>query len=107
MKTIASLEIDMARVLVERLKQESISAETRAVAQEGGLEYGDILVADDDYDRACDIAEAWDTEQITAAERRANQQCPTCGSTNLDYIDADIFGATFWKCNDCGNSFAK
>ena len=107
MKSIASLEIDMAAGLLERLKRESIPAESRIVIQEGSLEYGDILVADDHYDRACDVAEAWESERIAEAERRSNRHCPTCGSIHLEYTGADSFGINVWKCKDCGNIFAK
>jgi hypothetical protein len=107
MKSIASIEVDFAARLVERLKKESIPAEIRTVTQESGLEYSDIMVADDYYDRACDVAEAWQAEQLDEAQRHSNRHCPTCGSLRLEYADAESFGLSVWKCKDCGNCFAR
>jgi Zn finger protein HypA/HybF involved in hydrogenase expression len=107
MKSIASLEIDFAAGLLERLKSESIPAETRNVTQGSGLEYSDILVADEYYDRACDVAEAWEAERFAEAERRSYRRCPTCGSSHLEYTGADSFSISVWKCKNCGNVFAK
>ena len=107
MKTIASLEIDIAVGLLERLKKESIPVESRTVTQESGLEYSDILVADDYYERACDVAETWEAERLAEAEKRSNRHCPICGSSHLEYVGADSFGVSVWKCKNCGNGFAK
>ena len=99
--------IYFAAGLVERLKKESIPAEIRTVTQESGLEYSDIMVADDYYDRACDVAEAWQAEQLDEAQRQSNRHCPTCGSSRLEYTDTESFGISVWKCKDCGNVFAR
>jgi Zn finger protein HypA/HybF involved in hydrogenase expression len=108
MKSIASLEVDFAVGLLERLKKESIPFEIHPVTQDSGLKYSDIMVADDYYERACDAAEAWEAERLAEAERRANRFCPRCGSAHLQYVVADTFGiGSIWKCKDCGNDFAK
>jgi Zn finger protein HypA/HybF involved in hydrogenase expression len=107
MKSIASLEVDIAVGLLERLKKESIPFEVRTTTQESGLEYSDIMVADNCYERACDIAEAWETGRLAEAERHSNRHCPTCGSSRLEYIGDDSFGVNIWKCKDCGNGFAR
>jgi Zn finger protein HypA/HybF involved in hydrogenase expression len=107
MKSIASLATDRAVGLMERLNKESIQAECRNSTQESGLEYSDILVADDVFDRACDVAEAWEAEQLAEAERRSYRHCPTCGSVHLEYTGADSFSISVWKCKTCGNVFAR
>jgi predicted RNA-binding Zn-ribbon protein involved in translation (DUF1610 family) len=107
MKSIASLEADMADGLLERLKQESIPFEVRKVTQASGLDYDDIMVGDGYYDRACDVAEAWETARIAEAEKRSNRHCPTCGSSHLEYVGDSSFGGSIWKCKDCGNVFSK
>jgi hypothetical protein len=107
MKSVASLEVDIAVDLLDRLKKKSIPFEVRTTTQENGLEYGDIMVADDHYDRACDVAEAWEAGRLAEAERRSNRHCPSCGSSHLGYVGADSFGVNVWKCRDCGNGFAR
>jgi Zn finger protein HypA/HybF involved in hydrogenase expression len=107
MKSIASLEVDFAVGLLEQLKKETIPFEIRPVTQESGLEFSDIMVADDHYERACDVAEAWEAERLAEAERRSNRHCPTCGSSHLEYAGADSFGISILKCKDCGNAFAR
>ena len=107
MKSIASLEVDFAAGLLERLKKEAIPFEIRPVMQESGLEYSDVMVADDYYDRACDVAEAWEAERFAEAEKRSNRHCPACGSSHLEYTGADSFGISVWKCKNCGNGFAR
>ncbi len=107
MKCIASLEADYAAGLQERLKTEAIPFQVQTVTHESGLDYSDILVADEYFDRACDIAEAWSSEQMTIAQSQSNRHCPACGSINLEYTGADSFGVSVWKCKDCGNGFAR
>ena len=107
MKTIASLEVDIAVELMERLKKEDVPFEVQTITQEGGLDYSDIMVEDDYFDRACDVAETWEAGRLAEAERRSNRHCPTCGSSRLEHIGADSFGVSVWKCKDCGNGFAK
>jgi Zn finger protein HypA/HybF involved in hydrogenase expression len=107
MKTIASLEVDVAVELTERLKNEAIPFEIQTATQDSGLDYSDIIVEDGYYDRACDVAEAWEADRLAEAERRSNRHCPACGSPHLDYVGPDRLGGSVWKCRDCGNGFAK
>ena len=107
MKSIASIEVDIAVELLERLKKEGISFKVQTVTQEGGLDYSDIMVEDIYFDRACDVAEAWEAGRLAQAERLSNRHCPACGSSHLEQVGADSFGASVWKCKDCGNGFAK
>jgi len=107
MKLIASLEVDIAADLLERLKVAAIPFQIKTASQEGGLDYSEITVEDSYYDRACDIAEAWEVERHDEAEKRSNRHCPTCGSPRLEYTGADSFSISVWKCKDCGNIFAR
>jgi hypothetical protein len=68
MKSIASLEFDIAAELLKRLKKEAIPFEVQTVTQEGGLDYSNIVVEDSYYERACDVAEAWEAERIAERE---------------------------------------
>jgi ribosomal protein L37AE/L43A len=106
LKCIASLSVDLAVELLVRLKKEGIPAQIKRVTQEGELEYGDVLVQECNFDRACDLAETWDAESRAEAERRSNRFCPSCGSRHLEPVTTEPLG-TIWKCKDCGNAFAK
>ena len=70
MKTIALLEVDRAKEVLERLKKESIPTEMRTATQESGLEMSEIKVPDDFYDRGCDVVEAWSAEMMAEAKKR-------------------------------------
>jgi len=107
MKSIASLEVDVAVELTERLKREDIPFEVQTATQESGLVFSDIMVEDGYFDRACDVAEAWEADRLAEAERSSNRRCPTCGSSHSEYVGADSFGGSMWRCKDCGNGFAK
>ena len=73
MKSIASLEAKVAGELSERLKTEAIPVEVRTVTQDSGLEFSEILVEDGYYERACDVAEAWEAERAAEAESRSKR----------------------------------
>jgi DNA-directed RNA polymerase subunit RPC12/RpoP len=101
MQSIASLEVDTARVLLERLRLEGIVGELRTSTAESGLEISEIVVEDDQYERACDLAEAWQTELTERAEKSSGRRCPKCGSWHLRYVPDNKIGDV-WKCNHCG-----
>lgn len=104
MKTIASLEPAEAQEIVERLRSHSIRVEFRIVPQESGLEQGEVLVHDDDYDRACALAEAWEAERQDEAEKRRGVICPKCGSYHVRVTPHPVLGY-IRKCKDCGHEF--
>ena len=106
MKTIASLEVDMAAELAARLKAEAIPFEIKTATGEGDMDYSDISVEDIHYDRACEVAEAWEAKRVADAQRSSRRYCPSCGSAQLEYCD-ESFGWSIWKCKDCGNTFSK
>lgn len=107
MKTIASLEVALATDLTERLSAESIPFEIQPGSQEGGLEVRDVLVTDTYYDRACEVAEAWDAGRCAEIEKKSNRRCPSCGSLHVDFVGAARLGGSVWKCANCGRGFAK
>ena len=74
MKTIASLEVGQTGEILARLKNAQVPAEIRTT-QESGLEMSEILVADDFYDRGCDVVEAWYAEQLEAQKKRSGVYC--------------------------------
>src|SRR6516165_9725590 len=105
MQSVASLEIDSARVLLERLRLEGIVADLRTTTEESGLEISQVMVEDEQYERACDLAEAWQTEETEQAEKASGRRCPKCGSWHLQYAPRDPVG-DMWRCNDCGCEIA-
>lgn len=101
MQSVASLEIVAARALSDRLQREGISAELRARTDENGLEVSEVMVGEDSYEQACDVAEAWQTELTEQSEKKSGRRCPKCGSWHLRYVPQDRIG-DIWKCSDCG-----
>ena len=106
MKSIASLEAKVAGELSERLKTEAIPVEVRTVTQDSGLEFSEILVEDGYYERACDVAEAWEAERAAEAESRSKRRCPKCGSRHLEFVWLDNLTPSA-KCKDCGHEFVN
>jgi len=106
MKCVASLGADMANELLARLTNEAITTNVQTVSREGELDYNDIMVEDRNYERACDIADAWQAEVSAKAQRRSQVYCRRCGSRHLEYIPTETFGRYIWMCKDCGNAFA-
>jgi predicted RNA-binding Zn-ribbon protein involved in translation (DUF1610 family) len=104
MKSIAFLEAKEAGKLSERLKTEAIPTEIRTKRQDNGLKFMEIFVADGDYERACDAAEAWQAEQDAEAEQRSQRHCPKCGSGLLNYTWLNNLTPSA-KCKNCGFEF--
>jgi hypothetical protein len=76
MKTVAILEVEEAREVLERLKKESIPTEIEKRKEKSGLEISEIKVPNDYYGRGCDLVEAWNAEQVAAAEKRIRLNIP-------------------------------
>jgi hypothetical protein len=104
MKTIAKLQVEEAANLSERLKSIAIPVEVRPIAQEGGLDMSEVLVEDSCYDRACDVADSWQTERLAEAETRCAWSCPKCKSRKLVCMPNDKIEYMF-RCKDCGSEF--
>ena len=79
----------------------SLAAELRTDVRDGGLEIGEILVDDSQYDRACDIADAWEAERQAEEERKSYRRCPKCRSARLEYGPHETLGYVY-RCKDCG-----
>ena len=105
MKVIASLEASVAVGLIERFKTEAIPTEVRTVTQDSGLDFTEIQVQDDDYDRACKVAQKWDEERVAERENRSPWRCRKCGSKHISIsrLGGDL-GISF-KCKNCGHEF--
>jgi hypothetical protein len=83
MKTIASLPVSQTNELIERLKELAIPNEKRTVPDPSGVDLNEIMVEDSYYDRGCEVAEAWNAEQLsklTAMERAASISTATTKS---------------------------
>ena len=80
-----------------------------------GLELIEIHVADDWFERACEVIEKHDTELMEARQKEAHQQsgCPSCGAPELqrrDDIDCSgsITGiSAVVECKICGKLFPR
>lgn len=104
MQRIASLGAGEAGELLERLKKEAIPVEVRPVTQESGLDICDIMVEDSYYERACDVADTWEEEQIAEAARRSKRHCPKCRSPHVESVPHDKL-EYIYRCKDCGCEF--
>jgi len=112
MQTLATLDPETAKVLVDFLAKEGIASETQAATDENGLDVTDILVADELYDRGCDATEKWQAALAAEAERRTQRRCPSCHSPNVEHVDGVDYEKTLtkitalYRCKDCGRIVA-
>jgi hypothetical protein len=91
--------------ILERLKKAGVSVAVRATTQDSGLDESEILVDDADYDRGCDIVEAWvDEKQAEQKKKNCCSWCRKCGSRNVRSIPHDTLGYCY-QCKDCGYEF--
>lgn len=78
-----------------------------------GLEFIEMHVADDCFDRACQVIEQHDTELMEARQKEARSGCPSCGDPELkrrDDIDCSgsITGISYvMECQKCGKLFPR
>ena len=87
----------------------------RRVVDDQGLEFVEMHVADDWFDRACEVIEKHDTELMEERRKAAHQQsgCPSCGAPELqrrDDIDCSgsITGISHvMECKKCGKLFPR
>lgn len=112
MKALAGLDPETAHALVGFLAKEGIVCESRAATDEQGFDVTEVLVAEADYDRACDAAERWQAALAAEAEKRAQRRCPACQSPNVVYLDGIDYEKTLtkiaamYRCEDCGHVIA-
>ncbi|MGZ4973468.1 MAG: hypothetical protein ACXWDN_11975 [Limisphaerales bacterium] len=101
MKSIAQLNPDSAVNLMEWLKREQIQCETKTAIDEVGLEVADVLVSDEDFDRACDAAEKWDAAVQAEREKKSTRRCDQCGSKQLETVPHETLELVL-RCKACG-----
>jgi hypothetical protein len=104
MMTIASLEVGQTAEILARLKSAQISVQARTISPEGNLEICEISVEDDDYDRGCDVVEAWYAEQEAARKKHSGVDCKKCGARDYEENWDESTGYTY-KCKKCGYEF--
>lgn len=104
MRAIAKLQAEEAADLSERLKSAAIPIEMRVITQAGGLDMAELLVEDGFYERACDVADSWQTERLAEAERRCTWICPKCKSRRWECVPNDKIEYLF-RCKNCGSEF--
>jgi len=97
MKSIAILEVDAAVELLERLKKEAIPVEVHAGAQEGGLDFSNILVEDKFYDRACNVAETWTAERKVCRPQPPELSRPKWKRMGFRVLGILFFLAAIWQ----------
>jgi Zn finger protein HypA/HybF involved in hydrogenase expression len=101
MKSVAQLDPQTAAVLAQWLKDAQITCKTKVATDEAGLEVADILVADEDFERACDAAEKWDAAMQAEREKKSARTCEQCGSKKLEVIPHESLDQVL-RCKDCG-----
>jgi DNA-directed RNA polymerase subunit RPC12/RpoP len=111
MQTVATLDPTAASDLAEFLKKQGIPHETRAIVEESGIESAEVVVADEDYEKACQAAEQWGEALSAAAEKRRAIRCADCGSPRIEQRRVDEGDSitkigVVYRCSDCGNVFA-
>jgi DNA-directed RNA polymerase subunit RPC12/RpoP len=101
MQGVASLELGEARQLLEYLQKHGIPAELQPTKEESGLDIMEVLVPDDDYDRACVAAGEWDEQRVDDIQRKSPHRCPKCGSHRLEVLpnEKEVIA---YRCRDCG-----
>jgi len=103
MRIVASLSPENIATLMDLLKKENISCESRIPSDEIGLETTELLVPEADYDRACDIVENW---QDADYKSKLQRKCPKCAGIDWEpvpdahYEQADL---TVYRCKSCGS----
>lgn len=112
MQTLATLSPETAQILAAFLEKAAIPSETRTIQEETGLEAAEILVAEEDFDRACEAADQWQGELMEAAKERTQRRCPKCHSPNLEHMEDVDYDKSITKisavyhCQDCGQVIA-
>ena len=104
---------DVALAL-DALKRGLIPHEERNVEEEG-LEFIQIHVSDEIFDRACEVIEKHDLEIMEARqeEHRRRSGCPSCGAPELTHRDdIDCSGSltgisSVMECKKCGRLFPR
>jgi len=73
MKTVATLLPQDIAIIAQMLGKEGIASETRLNCTETGLDLTDLLVEDGNYERACDLIEAFEETHSQPEGNSASQ----------------------------------
>jgi len=103
-----------AALALNALQLGQIPVECRKVDDQG-LEFVEMHVADDWFERACDVIEKHDAELMEVRQKEAHQQsgCPSCGAPELQHRnDIDCSGSitgitAVVECKKCGKLFPR
>ena len=101
---VASLNAAEAKSLVDLLQAEKINASIRSKLLEAGLESFDVIVEPADFDRACDVAERWQSALEEEWRKNSGKRCPNCGSWNFENAPHETLGQVL-RCRDCQQEF--
>jgi len=108
MKTVAILDPETAASLAEHLRQAGVASERRTVIEESGLESLEVLVEDDRFDQACELAEQWQEAMASEAQKRVSQTCPKCGTPQaMERVQDSHYeelGLVVFRCRECGET---
>jgi len=105
-KVIASMHVSQMTEIMERLKAAGIHYELRTATDDNGLDLSELLVDSRDFDRGCDIVEAW-AEELEAARRKQSKVCcPRCGSHDYKAVPHATLESV-WQCEKCGQEFPR
>jgi hypothetical protein len=105
MKIVASLPPQDAAEVSKLLAKEHIPCEAQVADDGSGLDMTQLLVRDEDYEKACDAIDGW--EEAVAAERHKQlaRRCPKCRSQDWEEVEDSHFAnaeLTVLRCKACG-----
>jgi hypothetical protein len=88
------------------LEREAVPFEVRQIDDEG-LEISEVYVADDQFDRACDVIEGLEAWIAKEQQQARKMTCPSCGAELRRCDDVDFSGSvtgitSVLKCQGCG-----
>ncbi len=105
MKTVASLPPQDATEVSKLLGEQHIPCEARVADGGSGLGTTELLVRDEDYDRACDAIENWQEALAAARHKHLTRRCPKCRSQDWEQVEDRHYanaGLTVLRCRACG-----
>jgi len=110
MKELATITPEDKESLAQFLGSKRIPFQTRSQTDPSGLELIEFLVADDDWENACNEVEQWMALAQEQAEKNERNRCPTCSSPHVEAAavnEAETLTMVdvVYTCKDCGRIF--
>ncbi len=105
MKTVASLPPQDAAEVSKVLEQEQIACKSRLTDGGSGLETTELLVRDEDYDKACDAIENWQAAIAAERHKRLTRRCPKCHAQDWEEVEDPHYANAnlmVLRCKTCG-----